>query len=101
VLLQCPRPIVDELENTDVKGKLTLASLCPPSSLELVSAGKELGPGSANKVRNENNESSLDGNCGGFELHMNPSVEALWLHYARTYHVDLVHNRLEAREARG
>ena len=77
MLLQCPWPIVDEFENGDILGKLSLASRCSPSSLKFISAGKELGPGSTNKVRNEHNESSLDGNRGGFELYIDPSVEVL------------------------
>lgn len=68
VLLERPRPWVDELEEPDLEWEFTLASVGPPPGFELVSSGKEGGPGNAKKVREEDDEGSLNSDHCWFEL---------------------------------
>lgn len=71
VLLQGPRPRVDEADDLDPQGRLSLAALLPPSSLILVSTGETGGPGFAGKVCDEDDKGSRDDNRGWFELQSN------------------------------
>lgn len=68
MLLQIPGSVVEERENFDPQRELSLASLVSPSSFEVVTAGKELGPGVTEEVGEDDDEGSLDGNVGRFEL---------------------------------
>jgi len=60
--------MVYEFDNLDPPRKFALATLCSPASLEFLTARKKFSPGIANKVGDEDYESSLDGNQGRFEL---------------------------------
>lgn len=56
VLLERPRTRVDEMNGREPLGTVALATLLPPSSLKLVSAGEECGPRLAEEVGDEYDE---------------------------------------------
>lgn len=68
MLLQIPRSVVEERENLDRQRELPLAPFVSPSSFEVVAAGEELGPGVTEEVGDDDDEGSLNGNVGRFEL---------------------------------
>lgn len=66
----------------------------------MITAGEELGPGVAEKIGDDDDERSLNGNIGRFEL----KGQTVFMSTDRgmsAYLVDLRHDGLEARENRG
>lgn len=68
MLLQAPRPRVDEFDEFDPSRKLSLTILFPPGSFEFITTGEDSGPCFACKITDENDEGSRDGDTGRFEL---------------------------------
>ena len=68
MLFQIPRPVVEEGDEPDPSWGLSLASSLPPSSLEFIAAGEEVGPCLADKVGNEDDKGSRDGDGSRFKL---------------------------------
>lgn len=58
VLFESPWPGVDKVDSRDPLGPVALATLRPPSSLKLVSAREEGGPGLAEEVGDKDDESA-------------------------------------------
>ena len=97
MLLEVPRPIVDEADDPDPGGKRALVTTLPPPSLQLVAAGQEGCPRLAHEIGDEDDESARDGDQGGFKL---TKQSATWpppsASGQATNRVNLVHDSLEA-----
>lgn len=68
MLLQSPRARIQELDGSDMRRKLAVAALLPPSGLVLVPTGKDGSPRPAEEVGDEHDERSRDGDGCWFEL---------------------------------
>lgn len=68
MLLEVPVSPVEERDDLDVQGYLADTTCSPPSSLELLAAREDLGPGVTKEVGHEDDERPLDRNESGFEL---------------------------------
>jgi hypothetical protein len=78
MLLQTPRPIVEELENPYLQWQVALATIGSPFRFEFVAAGKGSGPSIADKVGYKDDKGTLDGNRGGFKLSFMLDVVAIY-----------------------
>lgn len=77
VLLQTPRPIVENLESSNPPRQFPLAPFGPPAGLVSITAGKEFGPSISHKVSDQDDECSLNGDQSRFEL-FNSMSETSW-----------------------
>ena len=75
VFFQIPRSSVNKRENPDPSRRSALAASLSPSSFVTVSPRKDVGPRLADEVRNEDDESTGNGDFSWFELN-NGSVYA-------------------------
>ena len=60
--------------------KLSLTTLLPPTSLKLITPGEEPGPGIADKVSDQDDESALNGDGSRFKLWTGVSRVSTHLH---------------------
>jgi len=68
MFFEAPRTRVDELDNLEPERYRASVTAGSPPSFELVSARKGEGPSVSDEVGDEDDECSLDGDHGGFEL---------------------------------
>lgn len=61
VLFQIPRPRIDKRDDSNLERRLALATLLPPSGLVPIATGEKGGPCFAEKVGNEDDKSSPNG----------------------------------------
>lgn len=80
VLLQSPRSRIHKLYPPNMPWKLSLTTLLPPTSLKLITPGEEPGPGIADKVSDQDDESALNGDGSRFKLWTGVSRVSTHLH---------------------
>lgn len=104
MLLQIPWARVEDGQQPDPSGNFALSTFGPPSSLVFVASREKEGPRVADKVGDEDDERSLDGDGGRFELdegykgQLGSEDLALMI---PAYRVDLAHDGLESRQTGG
>jgi hypothetical protein len=97
MFFQAPWSGVDEDECRYPKWRFAIAVVRSPPRQMAVTAGEKFGPSIADKVSNEDDKGTLDGDLGWFEL-LKISMWSYQTHVLMTDCVDLVHDCLEGRE---